>query len=441
MDTWNLDLFQRIVISDYARSYRQEVRGNPDEPQACERDGSGGAGDGALAVNYVPTCYYPGGIFEELPALSSEFLRSPDVSGQAWENVTKTQSTPNSVKKLLRERHGLGVTFLIPSENQRPWSPPVEYQCVYESYFRDDTKLWLPIPRLITSYARRRDAAISQFLNGSWRIAVALMVMAAEIDVSLSVRVFEELTSVSSLDDGLLLIKMRPSYNVIGRHPNKTPDWQRSYFFVKCDDSAFEDPPDDDYRGLWNTLLADHLTSRDYPEDFLTSARAAAGLALEHWGNISWERVHRSIDRISRKDWNSSYPLSADKTKRRISLFTKEEQKRINEARKMRGLPDLSAMMTVELNLPSLELPAPSNEMAIADTTDASPHHQDSSAGTTTLAPKKKKVEKRPRDDLPVNVGSEAAPVEAEIPSQEETAEPSSKKRKKGNQQPQAPGS
>ncbi|KAG2265694.1 hypothetical protein Bca52824_072773 [Brassica carinata] len=79
--------------------------------------------------------------------------------------------------------------------------------------------------------------------------------MAAEVDVSMSVRVFEELTSISSLDDGLLLIKMRPSYNVIGRHPNKTFDWQRFYFYVKCDDSAFEDPPDEDYRVLWNTLL------------------------------------------------------------------------------------------------------------------------------------------------------------------------------------------
>ena len=215
----------------------------------------GGAGDKTPPVKFMPTCYYPGGIFEELPEISPEFLRSPDVSGQAWENVEKTRSTPNSVKKLLREHHGLGITFLIPSESQRPWSPPIGYQCVYESYFRDETKLWFPIPRLVTSYARRRNAAISQFLNGSWRIAVSQMIMAAEIDVSLSVRAFEELTSISSLDDGLLSIKMRPSYNVIGKHPNKTADWQRSYFFIKCDDSAFEDPPDEHYRVLWNTLL------------------------------------------------------------------------------------------------------------------------------------------------------------------------------------------
>ena len=34
MDTGNLDLSQRILISESARSYRQEVRGNPDEPHA-----------------------------------------------------------------------------------------------------------------------------------------------------------------------------------------------------------------------------------------------------------------------------------------------------------------------------------------------------------------------------------------------------------------------
>ncbi|WZZ15427.1 hypothetical protein YC2023_108516 [Brassica napus] len=69
-------------------------------------------------------------------------------------------------------------------------------------------KLWFPIPRLVTSYVRRRDATISQCLNGSWRIAVSLMVMAAEIDVTLSFRAFEELTSVNPLDEGLSSIKM-----------------------------------------------------------------------------------------------------------------------------------------------------------------------------------------------------------------------------------------
>ena len=247
---------------------------------------------------------------------------APEGSGQSWENVIKTRSTPVSVKRLLREQRGCGVTYVIPSGSQRHWSPPVGFHCVYESYFQDDTKLWFPIPRLVTSYVRRRGTAISQFLNGSWRIAVALMVMAAEIDVTLSVRAFEELTPVNPLDEGLLLIKLWPNYNVEGGHPSKTLDWQRYYFYVKSDDSVFEGPPDDDYRVLWNTLLsrtlllarvnssgidyfyfiflfaADHPTSRENPEEFLWSARAVARLDQERWRNISWERIRRCIDRV-----------------------------------------------------------------------------------------------------------------------------------------------
>ena len=73
MATGSLDLSQRILISESARSFRQEVRGNQAEPQACERDGSGGARDGVLPADYMPTCYYPGEIYEELSAIAPEF--------------------------------------------------------------------------------------------------------------------------------------------------------------------------------------------------------------------------------------------------------------------------------------------------------------------------------------------------------------------------------
>ena len=154
-------------------------------------DGRGGASDREISPpDFVPCCYHPEGIFEDLPALAPELLRSPIVEGQPWENVEKTRLTPSSVKLLLRACGGAGVTFLIPTEAQRLWSLPVGFQCVYESYFQNDTKLWFPIPRLVTSYARHRDAAISQFLNGSLRVSVALMVTAAEINVSMSVQTF-----------------------------------------------------------------------------------------------------------------------------------------------------------------------------------------------------------------------------------------------------------
>lgn len=81
------------------------------------------------------------------------------------------------------------------------------------------------------------------------------MVMAAEINVTLSVRSFQELTTLYRMKEGLWSIQMRPSYNVVVGHPIKTSDWQRYYFYVKSDESAFEEPLNDDYRVLWNSHL------------------------------------------------------------------------------------------------------------------------------------------------------------------------------------------
>lgn len=92
-------------------------------------------------------------------------------------------------------------------------------------------------------------------MNGSYRIAVALMVVAAEINIALSVRSFEELTTVKVLRPGLFSLRMRPSYNILTGHPNKTKRWQRSYIYVKSDECAFADPPKEDFHVLWNPKL------------------------------------------------------------------------------------------------------------------------------------------------------------------------------------------
>ncbi|KAG2330352.1 hypothetical protein Bca52824_001532 [Brassica carinata] len=89
-------------------------------------------------------------------------------------------------------------------------------------------------------------------MNGSIRLMVVLSVIAAEAGTSLSVQSFEELTSVS-VADGMVSTRMRPNYNVVTGYPSKTTDWQRSYFYVKSNRSAFEEPPKTSYRVLWNS--------------------------------------------------------------------------------------------------------------------------------------------------------------------------------------------
>ena len=271
MDTVNLSRSQRLLVADAARLAREGGESVvARDAMECSRDGQSGAmpvdsvtpsalpagggfsgGDDSEA-ELLPTTFYPEGIFEELPQLHPDLLRPAFLAGQDWEGVEKTKSTLRSVKRVLRAAGAVGVTFLVPTEEQRPWSPPIGYQTVYESYFQGDTRCWFPIPRLITAYARRRDIAISQLLNGSLRLAVPLSILAEQIDMPMSVRSFEEMTSITDMKDGTYSVKMRPNCNVCAGHPNKTQNWQRSYFFLKSDSSAFEEPPQNDYRVLWN---------------------------------------------------------------------------------------------------------------------------------------------------------------------------------------------
>ncbi|KAF8106771.1 hypothetical protein N665_0133s0012 [Sinapis alba] len=354
--------------------------------------------DGTPPTDFVPISYYPRGIFEELPSLSPELLRSAEVRGQTWGNVLRTRSTVGSVKRLLRECRGI----------RRSWSPPFGFQCIYDSYFQDDTKFWFPIPRLVTLYARRRDAVISQFLNGSWHLAVALMVMAAEIDVTLNVCAFEELTSVDPLDEGLWSVKMRPNYNVVKGYPNKTVDWQRAYFYIKSDDSAFEDPPDNDYRVLWNALLG---------REFLPNARAIARLEQERWGNITRDMIRRCVNRISRT--------------KRISLFTRDEHREINATRGMRGIPHLSAMMVSQLGLSRPEPVDPPSETRIVETTEVGLGRHGLLHVAAAAPSKKKSNKKRSREDFPIREVRETSSAGTDAAGQENVAEPPRQRKKK----------
>ena len=70
-------------------------------------------------------------------------------------------------------------------------------------------------------------------MNGAIRIAVALMVMAAEIDVSLTVRIFEELTQVQPKPNGLYSVQMRSGLNVFTSPLIKTRNGNALIFMSK----------------------------------------------------------------------------------------------------------------------------------------------------------------------------------------------------------------
>ncbi|XP_033139563.1 meiosis-specific protein ASY2-like [Brassica rapa] len=174
----------------------------------------------------------------------------------------------------------------------------------------------------------------------------------------MSVRSFEEMTSITDMKDGTYSVKMRLKCNVCAGHPNKTQNWQRSYFFLKSDSSAFEKPPRNDYRVLWNRSCVGHPTSPVYPEDFLRSVRAVALLRVYRWSEITVKKIHELKDRIARREWRSDLPTVLPIRAKRLDIFPRDIQKQISEAKKMGTLPDLSAMIAAQLGLVSGEGPS-----------------------------------------------------------------------------------
>ncbi|KAF8047690.1 hypothetical protein N665_2868s0001 [Sinapis alba] len=219
-----------------------------------------------------------------------------------------TRSSFKSVRRLILQTNPpAGFSFLIPADHQRPWTPPAGYACVYESWFTN-CSLWWPLPEVLTTYCHRRRIALGQYTANGIRILVTLTVLAAELGISMSVRLFEELTTPSiTAKTGFFYGKMVPKYNVITGKPSKVNFWNRAYFYVKINDASFEDPSIvlNDY---FNANI-DRLSkwSQGGTQSFLEEVEAIWTLSHQHWPDISEARIQAALKRLSRATDSSPY--------------------------------------------------------------------------------------------------------------------------------------
>lgn len=65
------------------------------------------------------------------------------------------------------------IEVRVPSKEERPCSAPSGRICLYSQYFLQ-SRLWFPLPRLLTSYATKRDVAISLMSPAAIRNMVML---------------------------------------------------------------------------------------------------------------------------------------------------------------------------------------------------------------------------------------------------------------------------
>ncbi|KAF8075607.1 hypothetical protein N665_1077s0001 [Sinapis alba] len=198
---------------------------------------------------------------------------------QRWENHFPTRSTFKSVRRLILQTNPpAGFSFLIPADHQKTWTPP-----------------------------SGRRIALGQYTANGIRILVTLTVLAAELGITMSVRLFEELTTPSiTAKTGFFYGKMVPKYNVITGKPFKVNFWNRAYFYVKINEASFEDPSIV-LNGYFNANI-DWLSkwSQGGSGSFLEEVEAIRTLSHQHWPDISEARIQAALKRISRANSSPS---------------------------------------------------------------------------------------------------------------------------------------
>ncbi|KAF8107448.1 hypothetical protein N665_0121s0002 [Sinapis alba] len=179
---------------------------------------------------------------------------------------------------------------------------------LYESWFTN-CSLWWPLPEFLTMYCNRRKIALGQYTTNGIRIMVTLTVLAAELGITMSVRLFEELTMPSITGKtGFFYGKMVPKYNVITGKPSKVNFWHHRYFYDKINEASFEDPSVV-LNGYFNANI-DRLSkwSQGGSGSFLEEVEAIRTLSHQHWPDTSEARIQAALKRISRAEEQTDIP-------------------------------------------------------------------------------------------------------------------------------------
>ncbi|KAF8092701.1 hypothetical protein N665_0403s0009 [Sinapis alba] len=307
LDLEDRDASGQAAVDDMAEKVLPSSQ--PEELLSVAEDKAAAEKEINLHLSYLLPMRWTGTDFEFDKEIDPEQERRLSIKkNQRWENHFPTRSTFKSVRRLILQTNPpAGFSFLIPADHQRPWTPPAGYACVYESWFTS-CSLWWPLPEFLTTYCHRRRIALGQYTANGIRILVTLTVLAAELGISMSVCLFEELTTPSiTAKTGFFYGKMVLKYNVITGKPSKVNFWNRAYFYIKINDASFEDPSIV-LDGYFNANI-DRLSkwSQGGTQYFLEEVEAIRTLSHQHWPDISEARIQAALKRLRRATDSSPY--------------------------------------------------------------------------------------------------------------------------------------
>ncbi|KAL0668558.1 hypothetical protein Bca4012_031262 [Brassica carinata] len=231
-------------------------------------------------------------------------------------------------------------------------------KCAFPEDIEMRSKLWFLLPRLLASYAQRRDVAISQMSPAAIRNIVVALVLGTEVGVDVDAEFFKAIYQMNMITDETFSVSIKTRCGLlVGRGPSKVDGWQRKYFFVRVSSSSVYDPSAV-FRTEWNPQ----------PGSFTCLL----------WNDLSVARVHRSIPRINVacREMNDSMLPSASEL-----LERKRGDSPRKTGRVKRHIPEYSdvikesasgfSLKCLKGNASSLPVPPPSSVVVlVADSVD-----------------------------------------------------------------------
>ncbi|KAL0695413.1 hypothetical protein Bca4012_062593 [Brassica carinata] len=212
-----------------------------------------------------------------------------------------------------------GIDMRIPEENERPWTVPDGWICVYDFWFTE-YHLWFPLPRLLLAYCDEGHIALSQLNPAAIRNMVAALFTASEIGVHMSLYLFEHMARITRCDktEGVFYVSMANRCGVVGEKKRKTQDWIKSFFYVRVSSSSVPDVSDmiDPFRTRWNPYNGRRLIGIPLASGEVECVEYFKATKARDWSKVRRSDVWRCIPFVDSASWRkmdlSEIPSLAD---------------------------------------------------------------------------------------------------------------------------------
>ncbi|KAF3503875.1 hypothetical protein F2Q69_00041922 [Brassica cretica] len=141
--------------------------------------------------------------------------------------------------------HNGVIEARIPGEDERPWTVPDGWPCIYD-FWITEYHLWFPLPRLLLAYCDDHLIALAQLTPAAIQNIVVALFTAADIGVHMSLCLFERIADITRCDKtvGAFYVSMKTGCGVVGERKRKTLCWIKKFFYVRIAPSSVHDVSD-----------------------------------------------------------------------------------------------------------------------------------------------------------------------------------------------------